>query len=347
MNKQPQNTFSSQLKGILFQALGAVVFLIGAVLLMLINPGSSSKSIVELISPHAYINIPLAIIFGLITASSFVIGIKIFNYGRRLRMPLASDAVPRGKPYVLYLRSFKSDPITADVPIEGVGQYKVPMSFTTEEEKLFKALKVVGVGLAIGEPGDMLPPLGFYRIYVTNDIWMTKVRELMLEAQMVVLRIGESDGLLWELQEAKKLLKPERLVILVPNNSKLVLDPDETSDFDKGFRLFPKEPKTPKQVELCPGLELPAFGGKAVHKTSLAGIIYFKPDWSAQAMALNEDNFSLKQALETALEPVFKQLNIKLRFSLYRILYRPISPSYLYITLCVSIIALIIYILMR
>jgi hypothetical protein len=57
--------------------------------------------------------------------------------------------------------------------------------------------------------------------YYTNRIsqdpqWQTDVVELMREAALVVTRIGETDGLRWELEQSLKLVPPERLVFVIP-----------------------------------------------------------------------------------------------------------------------------------
>ena len=60
----------------------------------------------------------------------------------------------------------------------------------------------VGPVVAIGKPGEPLPELGAARLYVADDQWQAKVIELMGKAALVVIRLGASPGLLWEIEQS-------------------------------------------------------------------------------------------------------------------------------------------------
>ena len=87
--------------------------------------------------------------------------------------------------------------------------------FTIEQE-LTRVLSRVGPVVAIGRPGDSLPELGAARLYARDDEWRAKVSELMLRARLVVIRAGPTPGLQWEIEEASRLLPPERVVLVSP-----------------------------------------------------------------------------------------------------------------------------------
>jgi hypothetical protein len=108
------------------------------------------------------------------------------------------------RPDVLYLRSFRADASMAK-----------RLGLSTEEEDLAEAVRPFGDLIAIGRPGERLPLPGAARTYFTNDEWQTQVLERMSQAPLVILRAGESDGLLWECRQAFTTLPPKRVVILV------------------------------------------------------------------------------------------------------------------------------------
>jgi hypothetical protein len=219
---------------------------------------------------------------------------------------------------VLYLRSFVSDTITSKIP-EDPNPVIPPMLISSEEEKLARALRVVGPGITVGRPGEELPSLGFNRLYVDDHEWQAKVRKLISNASLVVLRIGDTSGLRWELETARELLVPERLVLLVPNDSALAYKP------------------MARDVELCSGLTAPTFKGKVIRNTSSVGLIYFDSEWTGHSVPLSQYTITVKHALDKAFAPVFKQLNVKTGFQTYRL-----SP-FILIAVLIALIALFTY----
>lgn len=51
----------------------------------------------------------------------------------------------------------------------------MPISFVTEEEELAAVMNEIGPFVAIGCPGEELPELGAYRIYVQREDWREEV----------------------------------------------------------------------------------------------------------------------------------------------------------------------------
>ena len=93
------------------------------------------------------------------------------------------------------------------------------------EQMLVEAVASFGQVFAIGEPGEMLPPLGAPRLYVDGDGWHEVVQELLSEAQLIVLRIGNTKGFLWEINYARMNCDPVKVVIFVPAFSRRHLLP--------------------------------------------------------------------------------------------------------------------------
>jgi hypothetical protein len=138
---------------------------------------------------------------GLVGGLVFVSVTILWTLSKRLRavgaqQKLASD--PR--PVVLYLRSFEDD--------------QTPLTATdTHEANLASVMEEVGPFVAIGRPGDKLPPAGAARRYLKYEDWQQVVREEMSRSRAVVVQAGATGGLLWEIEAAFKYLRPAQLLV--------------------------------------------------------------------------------------------------------------------------------------
>jgi hypothetical protein len=136
----------------------------------------------------------------------------------RLTSDTAEQVMARDpRPPVLYLRSFAAD--DRDDRTRRI-QYLTRNRSGPEdsiEEQLVRTLdKEVGPVIAIGRPGERLPPLGAARMYVQDSEWRDKVRELLQVCALVVLRAGSSPGLEWELQTSIEEVPPGKVLLLLP-----------------------------------------------------------------------------------------------------------------------------------
>jgi hypothetical protein len=168
-------------------------------------------------------------VFGLMTAA-YRAFFKAVRRVRRLGKRYAAmryttvDAQERllrdARPPVLYLRSFleefPDDPLRADL--------------MTDEELLDHVLKGTGPMIAIGRPGEPLPPLGASRFYLPDEEWQGAVKDLMRRARIILIKPGLAHNLAWEIETAAALAAPEKL--LFP----LLDDSVRDRHFYKGFR---------------------------------------------------------------------------------------------------------------
>ena len=128
---------------------------------------------------------------------------------RQYIAPQAREALAQdGRPPILWLRSFRSDGSEAVCIID----QDVPSTF---EQMVTTPLSKYGPVVAIGRPGEALPPIGALREYVGAD-WQSRVRELLLHAAAVVAILDDTPGLLWELKQVVDLGLQQRLILLVP-----------------------------------------------------------------------------------------------------------------------------------
>ena len=61
--------------------------------------------------------------------------------------------------------------------------------------------------------------LGAARFYVDDDHWQDTVARLARQSGLVVIRLGTTDGLRWEIDHAVRNLPPERILLFVPHSA--------------------------------------------------------------------------------------------------------------------------------
>lgn len=122
----------------------------------------------------------------------------LWRLGRRLGAKSATEARSRdGRPCILYLRSFAFD------------QEKI-------ERDLAKAISKWSPFLAFGRPGEKLAPLGANRDYLPAGQWRQEVEQALAASRLVVVRVGESPSLVWEVGRALELLPLSKIVFFFP-----------------------------------------------------------------------------------------------------------------------------------
>jgi hypothetical protein len=140
-----------------------------------------------------------------------VLAQRVDARGRKMRQWDALSALQRDlRPPVLFLRSFDDDDIYDLTGRTGrIGLHR-------GEDNLCKALRRVGPVIAIGRPGERLPEVGAARLYVSDRTWQAAVRFFLEQAQVVVIIVGRSSGVRWEIQTALELFRPEGLLFHFP-----------------------------------------------------------------------------------------------------------------------------------
>jgi hypothetical protein len=98
---------------------------------------------------------------------------------------------------VLLLRSFQDDDISA---FGGLIRSAVFESDLTFEELITYQLWGFEPVVAVGRPGEPIPPAGAAREYVSNDVWQKVVGTLTESASLVVMILGSTPGFGWELR---------------------------------------------------------------------------------------------------------------------------------------------------
>ena len=174
-----------------------------------------------------------------------VAGARVAILGRRHLVSTYDVTEPhKVKDPILYLRPFASDDAVTQQP--GVPVFlslfdswnRAWMSVSSihglprYEELLAYAFKRVGNVVTLGDPTERLPLLGATRIYAATpeppktpdaEDWKLEVAAQILNARLVLLHIGTSGALWWEIEKIVEVADPQRVVLCVHPPGKLKL----------------------------------------------------------------------------------------------------------------------------
>jgi hypothetical protein len=159
---------------------------------------------------------------------AFLGGVALLRIGRKLLALDARTILARRKTRpVLFLRPFAADtaqgilvatrPRPAESQVAAVFKWmRAALAGSTVEEEIAYTLGSVGTFVSIGRPDELLRSLGSRRMYVAADSWQSTVELLVRESRLVVLQVGTTPGILWELQNVARLISPTNLLLLLP-----------------------------------------------------------------------------------------------------------------------------------
>lgn len=176
------------------------------------------------------------------------------------------------EPYVLYLRTFDDDrrlarPQPLPFPLNILRSI---FWFGYTEEQLFvHALRSVGPVVAAGRPGQQVPHVGAQRIRLGHD-WQDEISVLMRQARLVVLALGPGSATMWELHEAMCIVRPDRLILLVPM---------ERKEYDQIRWEFYSYAKSSSHQSCCggPPAALPYYTGRQTLPSRIQALVHFSP----------------------------------------------------------------------
>lgn len=157
---------------------------------------------------------PLFWVALLVGLAAFYAGFVLIRVGRRMCARPAIEILAAGaRAPVLFLRSFDDDDLVDPTP------RMVPMGDLLRrryEESIATALRDVGPMVSIGRPGSRLPELGGARLYVPDHAWQAAVTHLRQRAAAVVVVVGRSQGLWWEIVTSLREVPLARLLFVFP-----------------------------------------------------------------------------------------------------------------------------------
>lgn len=176
--------------------------------------------------------VPHGIQFRLLCILLLLASALLCRLGRRLVTPSAAEVIANDpRPPVLLLRSFADDHrrLKQDTLFSaawwgvramwGPPRQEPPFNLPSLEELISSVLSRVGPVVAIGLPGEILPPAGAAREWATDATWQQRVEALLRECQLVVMVVGETngeDGLAWEVRKVFEMGLWSKLVLVAP-----------------------------------------------------------------------------------------------------------------------------------
>jgi hypothetical protein len=164
----------------------------------------------------------VVLIGGPLFALTMGLAYRVYTFGQRLSIREAAAVLEMDhRAPILLLRSFLDDHarvVNSDriLPHEWIFGGRRLRSF---EEALVAKLSAYGPVLAIGRPGEAVPPLGAARMWVNHLEWQEKVEELLHRCHFVVMIVGElkgKDGLAWEVLRLLSLHDRGKIILLAP-----------------------------------------------------------------------------------------------------------------------------------
>lgn len=149
---------------------------------------------------------------------TFYGGMRLFEYGRALAMPTAAERLrDDGRPPVLLLRSDRDDGIPSRATPSELG---VPSTLRPPvdvfEDDLASSLEKYGPVVKLRGRGEHGPGVGAAHLIATDEDWQTEVLSLMTRARLIVLVVGNTRGVVWELMQISERGYEAKTLLLAP-----------------------------------------------------------------------------------------------------------------------------------
>lgn len=160
-----------------------------------------------------------------LVGASVPLAISLYKFAKRLRAPNALTVMRKDpRPPVLLLRAFNDDHVSVSnvAPLSDWRRVGAKVGFeraVSFEELVYDLFSRCGPVIAIGRPGEFVPPLGASRFWVSDSRWQQAIQDLLNESQRVVLIMGQlqgREGLTWEARKVLSLERQEKAVFLMP-----------------------------------------------------------------------------------------------------------------------------------
>jgi hypothetical protein len=214
----------------------------------------------------------------------YLVTVSLYRRARvEALLPASELSRENPRPIILYLRSFVDDNLKMHARAANGRIWLERLIRVSFEEVVTDHLWRYGPVVAIGKPKDELPPLGAAREYLSDLSWRQAVEQLMAQASTIVLAVGRTEGLIWELDTLIKLDLTRKLVLLLP--------PVQTSDLRPRWDYL-RQHATESGVELPEDIDL-----------ERARAIVFPPGRTAYVITADErDDWAYEAALDAAEE---------------------------------------------
>ncbi|WEV59384.1 hypothetical protein OZX67_02135 [Bifidobacterium sp. ESL0728] len=233
-------------------------------------------------------------IWWLLFAIVFLIGLwiayAIARFGGRLSKRFASShfELEADDRFVLYLRSFRDEHVSVEVPV-GIAEFDCNTSLRgvlwprISFEEMLSNVVAAGVGdlITVGKPGELLPKAGAARSYYKNDDWQENVRVTAFRSKNIIVALGITDSLKWEIAHLKEWgLLAKCLFVVPPDNEKRTKERVKIAFDALGVNKNEYEELDDMPVFIIAGFSVKPDG-------SVHWFWNFGRDWSAYLSAVN------------------------------------------------------------
>jgi TM2 domain-containing membrane protein YozV len=152
------------------------------------------------------------------------LGVSLLRRGFGYDVATAAEVLSDDpRPPVVYTRSFRHDDDRLLPWWSRIFNYWISVSF---EQILAENFNLVGPFVAIGQPAEDVPELGAARLYCSDAEWRGRITDLMGRARLIVIRLGGTGNLWWEIEQAIQTAGPRKLIVSVVekrNETKVLL----------------------------------------------------------------------------------------------------------------------------
>lgn len=150
-----------------------------------------------------------------------LLGLCLAIYGRFFSPEDAIEILEDDtRPPILYLRSFSSENQFIIRRLIKSLLWRGGRLFSKDvyvpEVILREAFQSFGPLVALGKPNEKIVPPGAYRMYMSEDGWQAAIKSLINSAQLVVVQLGQTANLWWEINQVINTVGPQRLLFLIP-----------------------------------------------------------------------------------------------------------------------------------
>lgn len=155
-----------------------------------------------------------------IGAVMMLASVVFFTRAVRARQPSIAELREQDKRRpILLLRSFRDDRLVAPRPRHYL--FWVINTARRFEQAIAGSFQTFGPLIAIGEPGEKLPPIGAARTYLSDQDWQQAVLGWIEESLLIVMIAGSTQWIRWELHRILEKDRSRHLVILMPPDPRI------------------------------------------------------------------------------------------------------------------------------
>lgn len=196
------------------RGVSVLVFVLALLVFATFTPASALQE--DSWSPAESSSLGAAVVLG---GALLAFGVFALRSARRATVLSAPEARASEQPMVLYLRSFGDDRLR--MRARGSARHALierlaPGRRDFVEEVIADKLWRYGPVVAVSQPGDTQPPIGAAREQLSDDQWRSAVEQRMSEAALIVVMVGRTTGLAWEVETLVRLGLWQRVLWVFP-----------------------------------------------------------------------------------------------------------------------------------